>query len=142
MEELFRKIVELTLQEGLWACLFLYLFRRMLSENREREAAYQATIKELTTNINMEIVEMGGKLDRVLTTTAGSAGMTNSTNSAGMAGTTIIDTAGTVVKLTNTISKVGEDISNSRDDISNNGEDNKNNSHPTEDREKGQNNED
>ena len=122
MGELFKHIVELALKEGLWACLFLYLFRRMLTENRERETAYQATIKELTTNINMEIVEMGGKLDRVLATTAGSAG--------------------TVVKLTNTISKVGEDISNSRDDISNNGEDNKNNSHPTEDREKGQNNED
>ena len=123
MGELFKHIVELALKEGLWACLFLYLFRRMLTENRERETAYQATIKELTTNINMEIVEMGGKLDRVLATTT-------AMNSAGR----------TAVSVSNTTCSTAGISADTANASPTGGKQNHNN--PEEDREKGQNDED
>jgi hypothetical protein len=40
MRDLVSKAVELAVGQGLWAVLYLYLFFRMLKENKEREDRY------------------------------------------------------------------------------------------------------
>ena len=37
-------ILQVALQQGIWAALYIYLFFRMLKENAEREAKYQSTV--------------------------------------------------------------------------------------------------
>lgn len=43
MEESISKILELAISQGIWAALYIYLFFRMLKENKAREDRYQAT---------------------------------------------------------------------------------------------------
>ena len=55
MDEMVSKVVELAMGQGLWAVLYLYLFFRMLKENKEREDRYQQTIDRLSGNIESGI---------------------------------------------------------------------------------------
>ena len=66
MEESISKILELGISQGIWAVLYIYLFFRMLKENKEREERYQGTIDKLSTNIYRGIVQIKEKLDDVL----------------------------------------------------------------------------
>lgn len=63
MEEGFSKILELAISQGLWAALYIYLFFRMLKENKEREDRYQSTIDRLSTNIESGIEKLNCKMD-------------------------------------------------------------------------------
>lgn len=40
MDASLTKILELAIQQGIWAVLYIYLFFRMLKENKERETNY------------------------------------------------------------------------------------------------------
>ena len=51
MESSLTNILELALQQGIWAALYIYLFFRMLSENKAREDKYQTIIDRLSGNI-------------------------------------------------------------------------------------------
>ena len=44
-------ILQVALQQGIWAALYIYLFFRMLKENAEREAKYQSMIDTLSGSI-------------------------------------------------------------------------------------------
>lgn len=63
MEESLSKILQLALEQGIWAALYLYLFFRMLKENRERETRYQTTIESLSGSIASGIEKIQNKLD-------------------------------------------------------------------------------
>ena len=63
MEESVSKILELGVSQGLWAALYIYLFFRMLKENKAREDRYQATINRLSSNIEGGIQKIQEKLD-------------------------------------------------------------------------------
>ena len=63
MEESLSKILKLALEQGIWAALYLYLFFRMLKENRERETRYQTTIEQLSGSIASGIEKIQNKLD-------------------------------------------------------------------------------
>jgi hypothetical protein len=65
MEETFTKLLELGVQQGIWAALYIYLFFRMLKENGERESKYQATIDRLSGNIEQGIEDIQNMLDRL-----------------------------------------------------------------------------
>ena len=66
MEDAITKIIQLGMSQGLWAMLYLYLFFRMLNENKQREERYQETIKELSTNIYSGIKRIQEQLDAAL----------------------------------------------------------------------------
>ena len=58
MEEWLSKILELGIGQGIWAALYIYLFFRMLKENKSREDRYQSIIDK-----NQEIIgEMSGEI--------------------------------------------------------------------------------
>ena len=42
-----QSIIEIALQQGIWAALYIYLFFRMLKENAERETQYQQMINHI-----------------------------------------------------------------------------------------------
>ena len=63
MEESLSKILQLALEQGIWAALYLYLFFRMLKENREQETRYQTTIESLSGSIASGIGKIQNKLD-------------------------------------------------------------------------------
>lgn len=63
MEESIGKILELGISQGIWAALYIYLFFRMLKENKEREERYQTTIDRLSTNIEGGIEKIQNKLE-------------------------------------------------------------------------------
>lgn len=63
MEESISKILELAISQGIWAALYIYLFFRMLKENKAREDRYQATIDRLSDNIEAGIEKIQGKLE-------------------------------------------------------------------------------
>ena len=44
MEANLTQLLELAVQQGIWAVLYIYLFFRMLRENKEREERYQTMI--------------------------------------------------------------------------------------------------
>ena len=67
MEESLSKILQLALEQGSWAALYLYLFFRMLKENRERETRYQTTIEQLSGSIASGIEKIQNKLDSMTT---------------------------------------------------------------------------
>jgi hypothetical protein len=56
-------IIQLALQQGIWAALYIYLFFRMLKENADREAKYQAIIDRLSGNIEEGIENIQARLD-------------------------------------------------------------------------------
>lgn len=74
MDDFFSRVMELALGQGLWAVLYVYLFFRMLNENksreerflqenREREERYQATIDTLSGSIEAKVVKLQETLD-------------------------------------------------------------------------------
>lgn len=68
MEEGLKSILELALQQGIWAALYIYLFFRMLKENAAREEKYQATIESLSGGIQVGIDSIMDTLDRLEST--------------------------------------------------------------------------
>lgn len=63
MEENLATILELAVSQGIWAVLYIYLFFRMLKENKEREERYQSTIDRLSTNIETGIEKIQDQLE-------------------------------------------------------------------------------
>lgn len=59
-------IVEVALEQGIWAALYIYLFFRMLRENAQREERYQHMIDDLSRNIQSGIHEIQNQLDGML----------------------------------------------------------------------------
>lgn len=55
-------IIEVALQQGIWAALYIYLFFRMLKENESREGQYQDIIKTLSGGIQDGIIDIQGRL--------------------------------------------------------------------------------
>ena len=58
-----QNIIEIALQQGIWAGLYIYLFFRMLKQNEERETQYQATIDKLSDDIQSGIENIQSRLD-------------------------------------------------------------------------------
>ena len=56
-------ILEVALQQGIWAALYIYLFFRMLKENAKREEKYQQMIDTLSQNIQTGIDNIQDRLD-------------------------------------------------------------------------------
>ena len=65
MEEGLSTILELAVSQGIWAVLYIYLFFRMLKENKEREERYQSTIDRLSTNIETGIEKIQDQLEAI-----------------------------------------------------------------------------
>lgn len=65
MEESLAKILELGISQGIWAALYIYLFFRMLKENKEREDRYQFTIDRLSNNIEKGVEEIKDTLNNM-----------------------------------------------------------------------------
>ena len=65
MEENLSTILELAVSQGIWAVLYIYLFFRMLKENKEREERYQSTIDRLSTNIETGIEKIQDQLETI-----------------------------------------------------------------------------
>ena len=65
MDATLQNIIEIALQQGIWAGLYIYLFFRMLKQNEEREAQYQATIGILSGNIQSGIETIQNRLDNL-----------------------------------------------------------------------------
>ena len=63
MDETLKGILEVALQQGIWAALYIYLFFRMLKENAEREEKYQGMIDLLSHNIQTGIENIQNRLD-------------------------------------------------------------------------------
>lgn len=63
MEGTLTGIIEVALQQGIWAALYIYLFFRMLKENESREGQYQDIIKTLSGGIQDGIIDIQGRLD-------------------------------------------------------------------------------
>ena len=63
MDATLQNIIEIALQQGIWAGLYIYLFFRMLKQNEEREAQYQATIDKLSDDIHSGIENIQSRLD-------------------------------------------------------------------------------
>ena len=58
-------ILQVALQQGIWAALYIYLFFRMLKENAEREAKYQSIIDTLSGSILKGIDNIQDRLDMI-----------------------------------------------------------------------------
>ena len=58
-------ILQVALQQGIWAALYIYLFFRMLKENAEREAKYQSMIDTLSGSILKGINNIQDRLDMI-----------------------------------------------------------------------------
>lgn len=65
MEEWVTKLLELAVGQGIWAVLYIYLFFRMLKENKEREERYQSTINLLSGNIEDGIRDIKNQLEDI-----------------------------------------------------------------------------
>ena len=65
MEEGIEKLLELAVGQGIWAVLYIYLFFRMLSENKAREERYQSIIAQLGDDIGGGIERIQNTLDRI-----------------------------------------------------------------------------
>ena len=63
MDTQLTNILEIALQQGIWAALYIYLFFRMLKENAERETQYQQMINHLSTNVVEGIADINDELD-------------------------------------------------------------------------------
>ena len=56
-------ILEVALQQGIWAALYIYLFFRMLRDNAQREEKYQGMIDKLSQDIASGINDIQNRLD-------------------------------------------------------------------------------
>lgn len=63
MEGSLSEILELAVSQGIWAVLYIYLFFRMLKENKEREDRYQNTITVLCDSIENGIEQIRARLE-------------------------------------------------------------------------------
>ena len=63
MDATLQNIIEIALQQGIWAGLYIYLFFRMLKQNEKREEQYQATIDKLSDDIQSGIENIQSRLD-------------------------------------------------------------------------------
>lgn len=63
MDATLQNIIEIALQQEIWAGLYIYLFFRMLKQNEERETQYQATIDKLSDDIQSGIENIQSRLD-------------------------------------------------------------------------------
>ena len=63
MDTALENILEVALQQGIWAALYIYLFFRMLKENAQREEKYQQMIDTLSKNIQTGIDNIQNRLD-------------------------------------------------------------------------------
>lgn len=63
MDTALKGILEVALQQGIWAALYIYLFFRMLKENAQREEKYQGMIDTLSHNIQTGIDNIQNRLD-------------------------------------------------------------------------------
>ena len=63
MDATLQNVIEIALQQGSWAGLYIYLFFRMLKQNEERETQYQATIDKLSDDIQSGIENIQSRLD-------------------------------------------------------------------------------
>lgn len=52
MDQSLVTIIEVALQQGIWAALYIYLFFRMLKQNEKREENYLAIIERQNSTIN------------------------------------------------------------------------------------------
>ena len=65
MDSTLSTILKAALEQGIWAALYIYLFFRMLSENKAREDKYQAIIDRLSGNIEQGIEDIQHRLDKL-----------------------------------------------------------------------------
>ena len=65
MDSTIQSIIEVSLQQGIWAALYIYLFFRMLKQNEEREKEYQTMIDRLNDKIEAGIDSIQEKIDDV-----------------------------------------------------------------------------
>ena len=65
MDTIFQGILEVALQQGIWAALYIYLFFRMLKQNEQREEQYQTIIKNLSDEIVEGIESIEERLDNI-----------------------------------------------------------------------------
>ena len=63
MSDFITKLLEMAVSQGIWAVLYIYLFLRMLNENKAREDRYNATITQLCDNINRGVNHIRDQLD-------------------------------------------------------------------------------
>lgn len=63
MDSTVQSIIEVALQQGIWAALYIYLFFRMLKQNEERETQYQSMINKLSDSLQNGIEKIQIKLD-------------------------------------------------------------------------------
>ena len=63
METALESILEVALQQGIWAALYIYLFFRMLRENAQREEKYQKMIGTLSQNIQTGLDNIQNRLE-------------------------------------------------------------------------------
>lgn len=65
MDATLKSILEVALQQGIWAALYIYLFFRMLNESAQREEKYQRIIDTLSQNIQTGIDNIQNRLDDI-----------------------------------------------------------------------------
>lgn len=65
MDTSLKSILEVALQQGTWAALYIYLFFRMLKQNEQREAQYQKMIDNLSGRISEGIEGIQKRLDNI-----------------------------------------------------------------------------
>lgn len=80
MDATLQTIIEAALQQGIWAALYIYLFFRMLKENKEREEKYQTMIDRLSGNIEDGIEKIHQKLDAITGSDASNDGSPSGTH--------------------------------------------------------------
>ena len=66
MSNFITKLLEMAVSQGIWAVLYIYLFLRMLNENKAREDRYNATISRLSDNIVRGIDHIQDQLEVIL----------------------------------------------------------------------------
>ncbi len=65
MDATLKGIIEVALQQGIWAALYIYLFFRMLKENAEREKQYQTIISQLSDEIQEGLENIQNRLEAI-----------------------------------------------------------------------------
>lgn len=65
MDTTLKGIIEVALQQGIWAALYIYLFFRMLKENAEREKQYQTIINQLSDKIQEGLENIQNRLEDI-----------------------------------------------------------------------------
>jgi hypothetical protein len=58
MDQSLMSIIEVALQQGIWAALYIYLFFRMLKQGEKREENYLTIIDRLNQSINEYLVRL------------------------------------------------------------------------------------